>query len=257
MKQLKLTIILSLLTALFSSNLTFAILSDEELREYEYMDKIARESDPSATSGKGSNYHDYTKVYSKYFAPIRNKRIKLLEIGVFEGNGVKMWEQYLPNADLHFVDITFAYLKYFSLRSKYYLANQENPVDLTRVVIEAGGNFDVIIDDGGHTMNQQLVSFHTLFPHVKNGGMYIIEDLHTSYWKAYGGNGTPEAPLAGPNTFIGFLKNLIDDVNYVGARTYKANHDLMSPELKNSLGIYQREIESIHFYDSLCIIIKR
>lgn len=233
--------------------LSAAIYADD----YKDMDDLALQFDSNGASRKGSNGHNYTEVYSRYFAHLRDLPIKFFEIGIFEGNGVQMWEQYFKNAELHFMDITFSYAKYFSNRSHYHLGDQANAKDLLSIMSSTGGDFDIIIDDGGHTMNQQLVSFITLFPYVKSGGMYIIEDLHTSYWKTYQGGGTYEHPKSGPGTFINFLKDRIDDVNYVGARTLCADHNKISSSIENELNIYRKQIYSMHFYDSLCFIIKR
>lgn len=232
-------------------------LSAAYASEYKEMDDLALQFDGSRASGKGSNWHNYTEIYSRYFAHLKDQPIKFLEIGIFEGNGVLMWEQYFKNAELHFMDITFGYAKYFSNRSQYHLGDQANVQDLLAIMKSTGGDFDIIIDDGGHTMNQQLVSFITLFHFVKSGGMYIIEDLHTSYWKDYGGNGTYQHPKAGPGTFIHFLKDRIDDLNYVGARTLSANHDNIPADIEQELNIYRKQIYSMHFYDSMCFIIKR
>ena len=160
-----------------------------------------------------------------------------------------MWEEYFPNADLHFIDITFDNVQYRSDRSRYYLCDQNNSAQLLDFIQSSGGNFDVILDDGGHTMSQQITSFCTLFPHVKSGGMYIIEDLHTSYWSLFGGGGA--------DSTIHFLKSLIDDVNYVGAKTSGASHRDLPSSLLDELNLYQKQIYSIHFYDSVAIIIKR
>lgn len=238
------------------SRLIFANLRTENL-DYQYLDEIALKYDSSRTSGKGSNGHHYSEVYARYFGPLKDDPLKLLEIGIFEGNGVRLWENYFKNADLHFIDITFDKVKYFSERSHYYLADQANTKDLLRVMAESGGNFDIIIDDGGHTMKQQLVSFKTLFPYLKSGGLYVIEDLHTSYWKSHEGGGSLSKPKAGSGTFIQFLKDLIDDINFVGARTGSANHATIPEEIQKELTPYQKEVYSMHFYDSLCIIIKR
>ncbi len=235
----------------------FLLIGCLQADDYRNMDDLAVQLDGTRASGKGSNWHNYTEVYSRYFASLKNKPIKFFEIGIFEGNGVQMWEQYFPNAELHFMDITFDYAKYFSTRSHYHLGDQANVYDLHRVIDSTGGDFDIIIDDGGHTMKQQLVSFVTLFPFVKSGGMYVIEDLHTSYWKDYGGGGTYQHPKAGPGTFIQFLKDRIDDVNYVGARTLCADHSKVPPEIEKELDSFKKEIYSLHFYDSLCFILKR
>lgn len=226
---------------------TMFCFASENQEKYHEMDAIACE----VGADKGSFYHDYTRVYSKYFSPFREAPIKFLEIGLYKGSSAHLWEQYFPKAELHFMDICFDLVEHSSGRSMYHLVDQSKPDQLKGFIQDVGGGFDIILDDGGHTMNQQITSFKELFPHVKSGGMYIIEDLHTSYWKSFGG-GNPR----GPNT-ISFLKGLIDDVNYVGATSAKAKHIDMPEELENKLSYYQKEIESIHFYDSIAIIFKR
>jgi hypothetical protein len=219
--------------------------ASQEQEEYRYLDTLALKTG----ADKGSNYHNYTEVYAKYFAPFKEKQIKFLEIGIYKGASVKLWEEYFKNADLHFMDITLQATEYFSSRSHYHLYNQENPRDLQRFIQATGGDFDIILDDGGHTMNQQITSFSILFPHLKSGGMYIIEDLHTSYWKSHGGGGA--------NTTVNFLKSLIDEVNFIGSRTSRASHLNLPLSIQTELNIYREKIYSMHFYDSLVIIIKR
>ncbi len=220
--------------------------ASESLDDYHYLDSLAIE----AGADKGSFYHNYTEVYARYFSGLKEKPIKFLEIGIYKGASVKLWEEYFKNAELHFIDITLQNIQYFSDRSNYHLCNQESPEDLQKFIAKTGGDFDVIIDDGGHMMNQQITSFKVLFPHLKSGGLYIIEDLHTSYWTGWGGERT------GLNT-VTFLKGLIDEVNFIGARTTKASHLAIDPSILRELNIYREKIYSIHFYDSLAIIIKR
>lgn len=220
--------------------------SVEKQEEYHYLNHLALESG----ADKSSNYHNYTEIYAQYFASLKEKPIKFLEIGIHQGSSVKLWERYFKNAELHFIDITFSTIKYFSDRSHYHLVNQEDPQALQKFAVETGGNFDIIVDDGGHMMNQQIVSFQNLFPHIKSGGMYIIEDLHTSYWPSYGGGNHP-------GTTIAFLKGLIDELNFVGAHTMRASHRNLDPSFFNVLNIYRGQVESMHFYDSLIIIKKR
>jgi hypothetical protein len=237
--------IISLFLLQFPLFLTFmhAAINHEE---YRYMDNLALK----ANADKGSFFHNYTEIYADYFAPLRDKKIRFLEIGIDNGNSVKLWENYFKNASLYFIDITLQNVKYASERSKYFVVDQENPRDLNKFIQETGGLFDVIIDDGGHTMNQQIVSFQCLFPHVKPGGLYIIEDLHTSYWKEFGGGDSQY-------TAIAFLKALIDEINFVGYRTSHASHLHIDPVISGEMNIYREQIRSIHFYDSLAVIIKR
>ena len=98
--------------------------------------------------------------YEEKFEDIRNNVTKVLEIGVETGRSHRLWLEYFPNARIYGYDI-FEY-GYDEL-----------------LIILYGGDFDIIIDDGGHTMKQQQVSLKYLFDSVKPGGYYIIEDLHT------------------------------------------------------------------------------
>lgn len=220
--------------------------------EYQHMFALGEECNTAKIT-----WHDYGLVYAKYLSHLRNKPIKFLEIGILHGDSVKMWERYFPKGDLHFVDKTFERITYFSKRSSYYLADQKIPEELRKVIKETGSGFDVIMDDAGHHSEGQITSFIELFPHLKSGGLYIIEDLHTSYWKRYGGHGNHKNPVAGSGSIIEFLQNLIHDVNFVGANTGRSNFPLLSENYKANLSYYQKHIYSIHFYDSVCIVIKR
>lgn len=221
--------------------------------DYTFLDRLACE----AGTDKSSAFHNYTKVYAKYFAPLREKPLTFLEIGIYQGNSVKLWENYFPNATLHFIDQDTTHIEYFSQRSHYHFLDQANKAALHAFAQHCGSAFDIIIDDGGHTMVQQKSSFKALFPYLSSGGLYIIEDTHTSYWLSHGGFGTSEMPRSGPGTTIEFLKSLVDDLNFGGARSRCADHSKIPGEIRATLSEYQDKIESIHFYDSLCIIIKR
>jgi hypothetical protein len=214
--------------------------------DYRYLDDLAIKTG----ADKGSFCHNYTDVYARYFAPLKEMPIKFLEIGIYKGASVKLWEGYFKNADLHFIDITFKKIQYFSARSHYHLCNQESPEGLQKFIDATGGHFDIIIDDGGHTMNQQITSFCILFPHLKSGGLYIIEDLHTSYWSRWGGGNSLLSTIA-------FLKSLIDEVNFIGAHTTRAGHLMIDPSIAKEMNIYREKIYSMHFYNSMVVIIKR
>lgn len=205
--------------------------------------------------------HDYAGTYDFYFSPLRNKPIKFLEIGFCHGASAKMWQHYFPRAELHFMeirpDLLEKYAKNFSSRCHFHLADQSKPSDLQKVIATAGKKFDIIIDDGGHTMKQQITSFKVLFPFVISGGVYVIEDLHTSYWQSYGGHGTPENPKAKEGSAICFFQELIHDLNYIGARTGCAATRYCPDVILDELSYYQKHIKSIHFYDSLCFIFKK
>ncbi len=209
---------------------------------------------------KGSWGHNYVEQYDKHFAHLRDKNIKLLEIGFYQGASAYMWEAYFSRAALYHIDIEqwcYQYAKTLSNRSKLHMVDQSSPEQLRKYVEEIGGNFDIIIDDGSHMVQHQIISFKTLFPFLKSGGIYVIEDLFSSYWKEYGGNGSKENPATGPNSTISFLKQLLDDVNQVGARNAYANIDVCPKNIVDSLTYYQKNIKEMHFSCNLCFIIKR
>lgn len=211
----------------------------------------------NAGSDKSSLYHNYTKVYGNYFADLKHQPIVFLEIGIDQGASVKIWESFFKNAEFHFIDNNQAAIQYHSTYSHYHILDQANVEALTNFANGIGKTFDVIIDDGSHMVNHQLISFDTLFPYLSPGGIYIIEDLNTSYWKPYGGDGTLKEPKAGPQTTIGFLKGLVDDVNRSGAMTGCADIRKTPKSIHEKLSCYQKEIEFIHFYNSICVIKKR
>jgi hypothetical protein len=148
-----------------------------------------------------STYHQFTPFYERYFESIRDKNLKILEIGVYNGASIKMLEEYFQNSIIYGVDIEDK--KFMEAdRIKILKFNQESLEDLSKFPKD----LDIIIDDGGHTMFQQQLSFKILFQNnLKQGGYYIIEDLHTSYPKYYRDYGSNERN----NTL-----RLLNDLNY-------------------------------------------
>ena len=133
-------------------------------------------------------HHNYVEIYESLFAPMRDKSLRILEIGVFEGMSMRLWEAYFPAAQIFGLDIE-SKSHYDSQRVKTLVADQGKRDDLGRVLTVTGRDFDLILDDGGHKMDQQQISFGTLFPTLKSGGLYIIEDIHTSFPELYPGYG--------------------------------------------------------------------
>jgi len=178
--------------------------------------------------------HNYAPCYEEHFGPLRSREIVLVEIGVYQGASIRMWEEYFPKAKIYGVDIAPSCLAYATPRSRIVIGSQEDPAFLKKLG-ETTGPIDILIDDGGHTMNQQRTSFQHLFPRIRPGGLYIIEDLETSYRPAFGGG---HVGLQG--TTIRMLKNMIDAIN-------NKYHE-------GSLVVAPAKIESLRFYDNICFI---
>jgi trans-aconitate methyltransferase len=123
--------------------------------------------------------HGYLQVYDPLFMSL-DSISNVLEIGVYNGDSLRLLQNYFPNSNIYGFDLTPPRDHHYNDRFKVLLGNQEDRDDLNGILNNIDGEFDLIIDDGGHTMKQQQTSFGFLFRHLKNGGVYILEDLHTS-----------------------------------------------------------------------------
>ncbi len=128
--------------------------------------------------------HGFIQIYEPYFNNLKEAK-NVLEIGVYHGGSLKYLESKFENAKIYGLDIEDKKV-YDSERIKTYIVNQENRESLEKFLNETDVEFDIIIDDGGHTMKQQQVSFGVLFKKLKKGGLYILEDLHTSRLDQFG-----------------------------------------------------------------------
>jgi cephalosporin hydroxylase len=124
--------------------------------------------------------HNYCEVYDTLFRNIRNDVKNVLEIGVAEGSSLRAWRDYFPNAIIHGIDIVDydeATLNVFGDRIKTYNCDQNDKPKLKKLAQDIGVKFDMICDDGDHAMTSILNSLDVLFPFVKEGGLYLVEDF--------------------------------------------------------------------------------
>ncbi|MGH9338790.1 MAG: hypothetical protein ACRD1R_04180 [Acidobacteriota bacterium] len=143
---------------------------------------------------KAMDVHGFTELYEHLFYPLKDDSIRICEIGVAYGGSLTMWRDYFPKAEVYGIDIFDFDLSHLdTARIHTFIADQADRDDL-RSFIEAHGRegFDIILDDGGHRMDQQQVSLGYLFKSVKPGGYYVIEDVHTSLADRYKDFGVSE-----------------------------------------------------------------
>src|SRR6185369_13282281 len=126
--------------------------------------------------------HGYTDEYDKYI-PSKGK-FTLIEVGIWHGDSLRMWEEYNPELDVYGLDIDVAALMHQrqGYNAKWLIGNATSP-DFINKVIEQSGPPDFVIDDGSHVYKDILDTFEALFPKLKSGGYYFIEDLHAGYAK--------------------------------------------------------------------------
>jgi hypothetical protein len=122
--------------------------------------------------------HGYIPLYEKTFRNIKNC-LNVLEIGIYMGQSLEFLKDFFPNAIIYGIDL-YDKKEYDSDRIITLIGNQESRYDLNNIVKQTNCEFDLIIDDGGHTMRQQQITFSVLFKNLKSNGIFIIENLHTS-----------------------------------------------------------------------------
>jgi hypothetical protein len=127
--------------------------------------------------------HDYCRHLEPFFAPMRDKPIKLIEIGCGGGESMRAWLEYFPNAQVFGVDLVANTNPWNSPKEKphdrytFMHGNQASEVFWASVIKEHGGDWDIIIDDGSHITKDTVAAWGCLWKHVKPGGIYEIEDL--------------------------------------------------------------------------------
>jgi hypothetical protein len=185
-------------------------------------------------------YDNYLEVYETLFHPYRGKELALLEIGVQHGGSLQLWRGYFGEAAKLFgMDIIAECKRFEDDNTRVFIGDQSDTSFLDRCAREMPA-LDIIIDDGSHVVTHQIASFEYLFFNkLKDDGIYVVEDCHTSYWPAYGGG------LRRKGSFIEYAKRLIDDIN-----AWHAN----DPKLPVSA--VTRSVRSIAFYSSLVVIQK-
>lgn len=187
-----------------------------------------------------NKWNHYFNIYERHFNKFRNKEIVVLEIGVSQGGSLQMWKEYFGDkAKIFGIDIDPRCKELEEENIKILIGSQSDRKFL-RQVKESIPKIDILIDDGGHTMKQQIVSYEELFSHIKDEGTYLCEDLHTSYWLRYGGG------YRRRGTFIEYSKYFIDYLN--------AFHSQQKTLRVNS---FTKSVDSIHYYDSIIVIEKR
>ncbi len=190
----------------------------------------------------------YFDVYDTHFKPYRGKKITVVEFGVLHGGSLQMWKKYFGRkARIIGIDIEPRCNEFEEKRIEIFIGDQTDRTFLQKLKKEVGP-IDIIIDDGGHVMKQQITTFEEMWPGLKAGGKYAVEDLHTSYWKTYGGG------YKKPGTFIEFAKDLLDQQNAWQTQERKSEQTKSAKQLH--VNAYTKTIKAIHSYSSLIVFDK-
>jgi hypothetical protein len=182
----------------------------------------------------------YFEIYDRHFARFRGTDVHIVEFGVSQGGSLDMWKAYFgPRCKIFGVDINPHCKALENEAVTIFIGDQENRSFLKSLAAKVP-RIDILIDDGGHTMGQQIATFEELFDRIDPNGVYLCEDLHTSYWKKWGGG------YGRRSTFIEYSKRFIDRIHAWHSQT---------PLLK--IDAFTRSAHSLHYYDSILVIEKR
>jgi SAM-dependent methyltransferase len=184
-----------------------------------------------------SKWTQYFDTYARELTRFRDRPISFLEIGVFRGGSIPMWKAFFAKGSrLTFIDIDPDCAKLAEEGTTVEIGNQADSAFLADLAAKHGP-FDVILDDGSHVCAHQVASFENLWRHVADGGLYLVEDCHTSYWPGFGGGYRNEA------SWIEYAKRLTDRMH-----SWYTDQDAMFP-----FDPIAKELHSVRFYDSITV----
>lgn len=182
----------------------------------------------------------YFEIYERHLSRYRGTDVHVLEIGVLHGGSLQMWKQYFgPDARIYGVDVNPHAKDLEEAQVEILIGDQADRAFLEEVA-SIVPRIDILIDDGGHRMKQQKTTFDVLFPHVHPHGVYVCEDLHTSYWAEFGGG------YRRRSSYIEYSKQFIDWINAWHSRSRKL-----------AVSDFTRSVHGLHYYDSLLVMEKR
>lgn len=179
---------------------------------------------------------DYLLNYERFFGPLRNDPVILLELGVFEGKSLQMWRNYFSSGLVVGVDENYVDVEDSTGRIRVFQGLQQDSAALDRIAGEvAPQGFDIIIDDASHVGELTRIAFWHLFEkHLKPGGYYIIEDWRTGYWATFQDGHRFVPPRRPTKSGTGLFASLLSDKRW---RSHSYGMVSLVKELVDELGI--------------------
>ena len=176
----------------------------------------------------------YFPVYDRLLGGYRGKALTLVEIGVLNGGSLFMWRRFFGGqARIIGVDLNPDAKRWEQDGFEIYIGNQVDPAFWAHL-FRSVGDVDVVIDDGGHTYEQQIKTALEVTPRIKDGGLLIVEDTHTSYFRSFG--------YPTKWSFVNWAKGIADELNS------------RSPDVNLQHGRLSGLVHSISFYESMVVL---
>src|SRR5437867_9528303 len=187
----------------------------------------------SHTSGHGIwKWNHYFDIYHRYFRKFVGKKTSILEIGIYSGGSLDMWRHYFgAGCEVYGIDVREACRGYEGDGKRIFIGDQANR-EFWRQFREQVPSLDIVIDDGGHRPEQQIVTLEETLPYLRPGGVYMCEDIHRIH-----------------NNFSAYIGGLINHFNSTKVK-------IPASELISVPTAFQRDIHAIHSYP-FAIVIER
>lgn len=167
-------------------------------------------------------WRHYFELYHKHFSKFVDQEVNVLEIGIYSGGSLDMWRSYFgEQCHIYGVDIEEACKSYENEYTSVFIGDQEKR-EFWREFRSKTPPIDILIDDGGHTPEQQRITLEEMLPHLKCGGVYFCEDVHGKW-----------------NDFTAYATSLVNQLNHLG-----------------EMNAFQKSVHSIHFYP-FCVVIEK
>ncbi|CAK7994531.1 Hypothetical protein POVR1_LOCUS55 [uncultured virus] len=224
---------------------------DEERRRKEFLEIGLKHGTDKISQ------HSYHRFYPRYLKELGSiKDFGMLEIGIDRSMSLATWLEYFPDAYIYGMDIG---MESKGDRYSIFRGDQSKPEDLMelrRSILTLNHKIYFINDDGSHVPEHQIMTFNDLFVNLlQPGGIYIIEDIETSYWKrghiygydfSYG--------YKNPKSVVQIFKSVVDDIN----KEYLSSHDKEVQMLVNdSISVTAKGMISTVTFGANCIIITK
>lgn len=189
------------------------------------------------TTGNGVwKWLHYFDIYERHFSRFRGQEVHVAEIGIFSGGSLEMWRDYFgPKSHIYGIDIEPACKAYERDGITVFIGDQADRLFWKTFCLKVP-RLDIVIDDGGHQYEQQVVSLEELLPHLRPGGIYLCEDVHYAFNRF--------------SSYVGGLAHKLNDMVNIQCST--------DPErlVVCETTMFQRCVNSIHSYPFVVVVEK-
>ena len=159
---------------LYEKNLNFLFEYFNSDKGEQYINQYAQ---PSKRKNDKIIAHGYAKIYENLFKPKKSEKLKILEIGSFYGNASAALFFYFKNSLIYSADINPDMYKYKGSRLKNFFADTSSRGSINENILKKDIEFDIVIEDASHMLKDQIISLFMIFPKIKKGGIFIVEEI--------------------------------------------------------------------------------